>query len=646
MQSVQQQQQQMGQMTPVQANASLPPSNGWSTPQSVPAAATPQAAIDNRKSVSVTRQLEGSPAQAKQPTFATPPPSKLPERSDSTSKITNGNVVPSAPWQNPTNYQPNTRKLSASWGGLDVDQANNIGETLVRLKPDVPDVPEMGNLDVHAITRSLQSGIAGEVRYALDYLVKISNEHRIYLDLDMCEDLTDVLIDCAEEQVDILAEEAPEVSDILDLSSYEDVIRNVKTEIHGLQDIPEAGTLAYRLDRAADRLIAITTILRNLSFSLPGMEKNQHVLSAPAVIKLVSNAIRLVGTRMLFLRSHLNTQDFMKDIVVFLSNVADKVLLPSRDDALSILHFLLSFAPRPCPTTLQPLRFTPYNPTIHPYYPPAIDSLAKLLARDEPNRSFYKHIFLENISSSTEIAVYQQYDLLTRAFAFAIAVVPERVSSRAPANQADFLRLVEARKPQLTQGLLAADILSTLCPSVEVGLAKAWLQAEDGWAPSLIRLALLLIRRDVEIHQQRAARHPGGAAPRHNPKEDDAAYALITPRVFGTIKRLGQKSIDLTSLPSHIKDEAENAEAESEAPGSDEGFAGGEVKAINLDGALGDDNVDVDLGRKGERKGVFDGFNGEIVPKSDFLLGVLFLIGIDQGVLREVWEVAEVWENA
>ncbi|KAF2429672.1 hypothetical protein EJ08DRAFT_272128 [Tothia fuscella] len=642
MQSVQQQQQQVGQMTPVQNNASLPPSNGWSTPQSAPAAATPQAVAENRKSISMTRQLEGSPAQAKQPSFATPPPSKALERADSSSKLTNGAVMSAEPW-NSTNYKPNTRKLKTSWGGLETDQVTvNIGAEIARLKPDVPDVPEMGNLDIHALSMSLQSGIAGEVRYALDYLVKVSNEQRIYLDLDQCEDLVDILIDCAEEQVELLAEEAPEVSDILDLSSYEDVIRNVKIEVHGLQDIPEAGTLAYRLDRAADRLIAITTIIRNLSFPLP-LEKNQFVLAEPLVIKFISNAIRLVGTRMLFVRSHVNTQDFMKDIVVFLSNVADKISLPSREDAESILHFLLSFAPRPCPTTVSPLRFAPYNPHIHPYYPPAIDSLAKLLARDEPNRSFYKHIFLDNIAPSKTKPIHEVYDLLTRTFAFAIAVIPERVSSRAPANQPDTLRLAEARKAPLTQGMLAADILSMLCPPVEVGLATAWLKAEDGWAPSLIRLALLLIRRDVELHNQRVQRGPQGQQMGRPPHQNaDEGFSLITPRAFGMIKRLGQKSIDQTLVSSRSK--ANEHGIDTEHPDSSGELAtGGAVKGINLDGA----NDEADDAEEWDRKiSAFEGFNGEIVPKSDFLLGVLFLIGIEQSVLKEVWELAEVWEAA
>jgi SWI/SNF chromatin-remodeling complex subunit SWI1 len=628
--AMQQPQPQMGQMTPVQNNAQLPTANGWSTPQPDVTVPRPQTALDpHRKSVS--RQLEGSPAQAKPPVFATPPPSKLPERGDSASKVTNGNIVPPAPWANSTNYQPNLKTLATSWGGIDPDHQVGLGEAISQLRPDVPDVSDMGNLDIHALTMSLQSGLYAEVRLALDYLVKISNEPRLsyHFHLEQCEDLLDVLVDCAEEQIETLAEDSPEVSDILDLNSYEDVIRSVKTEIYGLQDIAEAGTVEYELDRCADRLIAITTILRNFSFP----EHNQPFLASPPVVKLVANAIRLVGTRTLFLRSHLNTQDFMKDVVVFLSNVSDKIALPSREDALSILHFLLSFAPGPCPSSIKPLRFPYYSPAVHPYYPPAIDSLAKLLARDEPNRSFYKEIFTENIVTSPSTPVYQQYDLLTRAFAFAIAVIPERVSPRARHNQAESLRLAEARKPSLTQGMLAADILATLCPGVDVGLAKAWLQAEDCWAQSLVRYALLFMRKDVDLTQQRTQqRHPSGA---RNAVNEDAGFALVTPRALSVIKRLGQKTLDSAHLGSLGKAQTDGAADEEEAGAADETGDGGEVKSA--DGAY---TMGSYADEEWDRALAFSGLNGEIVPRSEILLGALFLIGIDQVVLKEMFELS------
>jgi len=294
-----------------------------------------------------------------------------------------------------TNHEPRWKFLEDSWGGIDgVDNRAREAEKLVAIIPNVPNLEEMGIVDIVALTHSLQSGIHAEMRYALDTLVKMSFHRLVFIDLDACEDLIDILLDCAEDQVELLAEDAPEVSDILDLGSYEEVIRNVKMEIHGLQDIPEVGTMAWQLDRAADRLIAITTILRNLSAPYIQGDKHNRVLADAKVIKFLSSTIRYLGTRNMFLRSYVNAQDFMKDVVIILSNVSDRVSLPSREDALNILQFLLSFAPGPSPTSTKPLRFAHYNVEIHKYYPPAIDALAKLLARDDPNRT------TTNISSS------------------------------------------------------------------------------------------------------------------------------------------------------------------------------------------------------------------------------------------------------
>ena len=59
-----------------------------------------------------------------------------------------------------------------------------------------------------------------------------------------------------------------DVSDSMLMSSYEETLRVCKIENTILQDISAFGTLGYELDRAAERLTCITTILRNFpSFS-------------------------------------------------------------------------------------------------------------------------------------------------------------------------------------------------------------------------------------------------------------------------------------------------------------------------------------------------------------------------------------------
>ncbi|KAG9918300.1 hypothetical protein KCV02_g12330, partial [Aureobasidium melanogenum] len=438
-----------------------------------------------------------------------------------------------------TEYEPHRRTLDY-YGGYDIIPLAKLGSEIARLVPDVPMVDEMGLIDIRALTLSLQSGIHAETRHALDHLTLISIEPRINLDLDKCEDLTDVLVDCAEAQLDILADGAAEVSDGLDLPSYEDLVKLCRIENETLQDIPAVGTQEYELDRAADRLIAVTTLLRNLSFN----EANHRLLSSNSVVNFVSNAIRLLGTRNTFLRTSRNVADFYKDIITFLSNITGVLELPSRDDALHILQFILAFAPQPAPTLSSdsPLLFSPYIPLAQRHLPLAVDCLAKLLARQEPNRSLYRSIFTSSQTLNPSESV-PPADLLTSAFALSISVLPER--SKRVFSTAVELKMVEARKALLTQGMLAADILASMVPAAhsydgteEKNLARAWLGSDDRWPGSLLRMAFVLsVDRTAQAHRQPPG-HP------HMPPMDSdmQSYGLITHRGLGMLARLVEKA--------------------------------------------------------------------------------------------------------
>jgi SWI/SNF chromatin-remodeling complex subunit SWI1 len=595
------QHQQMESSTPMKNNVSMPTANGWSTPQMDSASKMQQNALNQHRK-SLNRQLEATPPQVQPPGFPSPSPGpgeKMRESAPPLGPPTSNGIVKDlgVKLEHGTEYQPKVRTLADTHGGVQVDGLGEVGAGLVKLKPNVPALEEMGVIDIRALSMSLQSGIHGEVRLALDYLVKLSHETRVQLELEKCDDLMDILIDCAEEQLDALAEDAPEVSDILDLTSYEDVIRNCRAEVDSLQDIPEFGTPAYELDRTAERLIAITTVLRNLSF----FEFNHSLLSTATVIKFLSNAIRLVGTRIMLLRSHTNTADFMKDLITFLSNTTDKIELPSREEAYNILHFLLSFVP--CPRPSNPVRFTPYNPAIHRYLPPAVDSLAKLLARDDPNRHFYKHLFTMDAASTPP------YDLLTRAFALAISVVPDR--SKGPINPAKEMRIAEARKPYLMQGMLAADILASLAPGPETGIARSWLEAEDGWAQSLLRLSVFLFSTDAS---PRPPPPPQGTRQMPRMDHDSQGFQLITHRALAMLKKLGEKCKG----------------GETVVIGS-----GGTVNLENADGkADADDESDDDAAREvgGSRWRV----KADVLPKKEMLLGALLTPNIDQVALRQL----------
>ncbi len=631
-----------------QNNTAAFAANGWPAPGESASslhhgALDPNGKLANRQYDATTANDQG---------FPTPPPgshnsgrSLTPAGNAGPQHNVENPEPPEGPMEHPTHYAPRPRTLRDHYGGYDIAPLGNLGVDIARLRPNVPNVEEMGVIDIRALGLSIQSGIHGEVRYALDHLVKLSHEARLQLELERSEDLVDILVDCATDQIDVLAEDGHEISDAVCLPSYEDVTRLCRAELESLQDVPEFGSRKYDLIGAADRLIAVTTILRNLSF----FETNHNLLAGSSVIKFISKAIRLLGTRQMLLRSNVNLQDFMKDIVIFLSNTTDKIELPSRDDALNILHFLLAFAPCPPPTSSQSgnLRFTPYNPAIQRYLPPAIDSLAKLLARDDPNRAFYRSLFA--FSASTP-AASSHSDLLTRAFGLAISVVPDR--SRGILSAQAEVRVAEARKPFLSQGMLAADILASLAPGPDSTIARAWLEAEDGWAANLVRLvSLLSMERNAAVHTvpgQRQSHSSRGF------DHETQGFGLVTHRALTMLMRLMEKTcsagVDEESEPdvpdslsgAGEKDQERNlnqAEQGSSQPPQPLGTSkNGSTEP--LDGSKGgrpseDVNPRRSVNVKHRRK-VWAGMKADVLPKREMVLGALLMPNFDAVALRQL----------
>jgi len=513
--------QQHAQSTPVK-QIQQPAVNGFSTPQ-MQLQSNPQAHGRN----SLSRSIEATPTQNGGPFVAPSPasagkPGSLPLPADRAEVLAPAPRVP-PPYELKAEYQPYIRGIE-TWGGFSIDAWMPLSQDLINLRPNVPGVLELGVIDIHALTMGLQCGIHAEVRLALDTLATLSVEPRLQLDLKFCEDLVETIIDCAELQVELLAENAAEVSDMMLISSYEDVVRGCRSEREGLQDTPPFGSLEYDLDRAVERLICITTILRNLSF----YETNHPLLADELVIKFLCVVIRYLGTRNMLLRNHSNTLDLMKDVIIFLSNLAQAVEIPGKEQALCLLHFLLAFAPcpPPCSSGSDKVTFSPYDPAIHRYLPPAVDSLAKLLARDEPNRTFYKSLFASDVLSSPP------YDLLTKSFALAISPIP---GHRRDEPRLGLMQIVESRKPHLMQGMLAAEILSNLVPGFEAGLARTWLTSEDGFAQSLLHL---ITKLSMEIPTPVNAR----GAPAQARGADDEALLHITLSGINVLRRLTEKS--------------------------------------------------------------------------------------------------------
>lgn len=478
-----------------------------------------------------------SPAQSKAgtaslPGSAHPENQGMPDGARSALKFATPSV------SNPDEYVPRSREIT-TFGGVDLNALWKLGDELQRSKIDGPSPIELGNVDIHALTKSIQSGIHGEVRLALDTLATLtcSDYHFVgpnqpvpvpQIDLRHCDELVEALVECAEEQVDLLVENCEEASNEITISPYEDVVRACRVEKLAVRDIPAFGSEAYTLDRAVDRLICITTILRNLSWR----EENHACLADDTVIKFICVVIRYLGTREMLLRTHADTLDLMKDLVTLLSNIASSVEIPGREQAFCLLQFLLAFAPMPGPTwSGDRLFFSPYDPASHPYLPHAVDCLAKLLARDEPNRTYYKAIF----AAESAVNSSPPCELLTRTFGLAISPIPDYLRDPRPMSLPP---VVEARKPLLMQGLLAADIMAGLAPGCESGVTRAWLASGNGFARNL----MLLVRHLSAQFEGQPAK-PGGPQARNQPRKDmDLVYVIGL--AFSMLRKLSEKALD------------------------------------------------------------------------------------------------------
>ncbi|KAL8971121.1 MAG: hypothetical protein Q9197_003443 [Variospora fuerteventurae] len=528
-----------------QSGLSVTLPNGYTTPH--------HASVDSGHSEIQTGQ---GPPLSKQPYKAPSTQGKLPingtEIAPKLNKPENGELgYPRRPYQPlPERYDPTYEDSRGEstlqvHGGLVVDYVKNLGDAIASARPTVPRLRELGVIDIRALSLSLRSGIKGEVRLALDTLCALS--HQMDLELFKCEDLVDALVECAEDQVDCLAENTAEVSDAIFINSYEENFRGAKAENEAFQATPEYGSLEHDLERAVDKLICITTILRNLSSS----DTSCQQLATSGAITMMANVMRYLGTRNMLLRTHKNTLDFTKDIIIFLSNVSQYIDLPGKEEALCVLHFLLSFAPSPSPTNAGggQLMFAAYEPSLHCYLPHAIDSFAKLLAKDEPNRGLFRSIFHTDGSS------LPPFELLTKAFGFAISVLPvyelngnwleqpkEALSTQELQEQwrEQLKETIQARGPYVVQGLLAAEIIVGLTPASEQSLSRAWLASQDGFAANLIKLVLFF----GAMPQTRP--HPR-QPPSTRPCEADEVYAMVSSRGISMLRKLVERAKDAES---------------------------------------------------------------------------------------------------
>lgn len=393
-------------------------------------------------------------------------------------------------------YKPDVHHLDPD-ENLELRTYMSIGNQIDNIRPDNPLLSELDVVDLAALTKSIESGLHAEVRMALDTLATATKSPRPYaaIYLKACEDLVEALADCAEEQLELLAENTVEVSDEIQLSSYEEVARAAKVEKMTVRRVPEFGSHEHTLDRAVDRLTCIFTILRNLSFDFDEQEvarirgqppkrlENDVVLADETVMNLLCLLIRYLGTRTMLLRTSASTLELMKDAITLISNIAGASTLANKEHAECLLHFLLAFAPSPGPSNRgDQLHFPTHSPELQPYLYDAIDALAKLLARDEPNRTHYKAIFAADANSTPP------YDLLTKSFGLGICVLPMDFFPL----QSPYHPVIMERKPLIMQGLMVTNILASLAPGSESGVARSWLGSSNGFASALMHFIWLL----------------------------------------------------------------------------------------------------------------------------------------------------------
>ena len=205
----------------------------------------------------------------------------------------------------------------------------------------------------------------------------------------------------------------------------------------------------------------------------------------------------------------------------------------------------------------------------------------------------YKSIF--TASPSSLAASESPLDLLTRAFALSISVLPNRTARQGAST---LLRVVETRKAYLTQGMLAADILTSLMPNNEPELARAWVESEDGWAVSLLSLVPLLSVDKQQAPPQNKMRELG---------QDHDTFKLIAHRALTMMKRLIEKAGNTKSAVQHAT--KENATANG---------------SLTREGAKEEENLD-DLPAAPRWEGV---------PDAHLILGACLEMRTDKTALR------------
>lgn len=338
-------------------------------------------------------------------------------------------------------------------------------------------------------------------------------------------------------------------------TSYFELLETSRDEIKSLRKAPD-----FWKDAIMDRFMCITMILRNMSFT----DTNQPCLvREPTIMQFLFKLIRALAGNPNLICSKRRRLNLQKDLITLIANLGLYIHLPSAADAFSLLLLILSFAPETSPYKVgidgkEDVMFAEYSPVEHRYLACAIDAFAKLVPRDPPNRGFFEEIFLGTCNDETYLALLErhlqgreprEFELLTRAFALAVSTIPRTDYKTVP-------KALQIRKPLLEQSLLVAEHLAQMVPrygfyedlveppkhvsrsQTEYNLAYKWLQAVEGFGPTLLRATVSLgAVTTPEVV-------PSSLGKQQQPPKQVNPFSRVTRRGANILYWLGQKALE------------------------------------------------------------------------------------------------------
>lgn len=311
--------------------------------------------------------------------------------------------------------------------------------------------------------------------------------------------------------------------------SYIDLLDLSKAEVDELHKHNKSHISFFWDESYIDRLICVTMVLRNISFT----DLNQSYLAQePTVMEFLFRLVRILGSSSEVVKLKRRQLSIQKNIITLFANLGLHIIIPSAADAFSVLLLILSFSPEQFPFRKnedgsESLFFGEYDPTVDRYLGCAIDSLAKIIPRDPPNRTFFQDIFLNTCNDSDYLELLNRhlqgrqlrpFEFLTRTFALSLSTLPRSDFRLIP-------RALELRASLIQQSLLVASNLSSMVPKygyfddiiqslsssqeqmhhlieslilpvlekqTKINLANIWLNSVESFGPTLLRASCTL----------------------------------------------------------------------------------------------------------------------------------------------------------